>query len=255
MAPPDAYQGEVQRIMYLHLPSILTAYLSYFLVFIGSGMYLWKREKKDDLLAHAAAELGVLFTALTIIEGSIWGKPTWGVWWTWDARLTLTAILLLIYAGYLMLRSSIDDRAARRLRGGDLGDYRLSRHPADSHVGVLVAHTAPAAVDPAPRQSALGERPPGHVDRPGDQLRRLSVAVLLLIVAALSRRRDAPRDQGLAPGARGLMGPWGYVSLAYGIVWGIIVVYWFLLKRRYRAAETELNRLRSSEAAANHDKN
>ena len=75
--------------MYLHLPSILTAYLSYFLVFVGSGMYLWKREKRDDMLAHAAAELGVLFTALTIIEGSIWGRPTWGVWWTWDARLNV----------------------------------------------------------------------------------------------------------------------------------------------------------------------
>ena len=72
VAPPDAYQGEVQRIMYLHLPSILTAYLSYFLIFIGSGMYLWKREKRDDILAHSAAEIGVLFTALTIIEGSIW---------------------------------------------------------------------------------------------------------------------------------------------------------------------------------------
>ena len=109
IAPPDAYQGEVQRIMYLHLPSILTAYLSYFLVFIGSCMYLWKREKRDDILAHSAAEIGVLFTALTIIEGSIWGRPTWGVWWTWDARLTLTAILLLIYTGYLMLRSLIED--------------------------------------------------------------------------------------------------------------------------------------------------
>ena len=109
VAPPDAYQGEVQRIMYLHLPSILTAYLSYFLVFIGSAMYLWKREKRDDILAHSAAEVGVLFTALTIVEGSIWGRPTWGVWWTWDARLTLTAVLLLIYTGYLMLRSLIED--------------------------------------------------------------------------------------------------------------------------------------------------
>jgi heme exporter protein C len=108
-APPDAYQGEVQRIMYLHIPSILTAYLSFFLVFVGSCLYLWKREKRDDILAYSAAEIGVLFTALTIIEGSIWGKPTWGVWWTWDARLTLTAILLLIFAGYLMLRSLTED--------------------------------------------------------------------------------------------------------------------------------------------------
>src|SRR3989337_886108 len=109
VAPPDAYQGDTQRIMYLHIPSILIAYLSFFLVFVGSCLYLWKREKRDDILAHAAAEIGVLFTALTIIEGSIWGRPTWGVWWTWDARLTLTAILLLTYVGYLMLRSLIED--------------------------------------------------------------------------------------------------------------------------------------------------
>ena len=121
VAPSDAYQGDVQRIMYLHLPTILTAYLSYFLVFVGSGMYLWKREKRDDILAHSAAEIGVLFTALTIIEGSIWGKPTWGVWWTWDARLTLTAILLLIYIGYLMLRSLIEDESRAATAGAVLG--------------------------------------------------------------------------------------------------------------------------------------
>lgn len=108
-APPDAYQGDAQRIMYLHIPSILTAYLSFFLVFVGSCLYLWKREKRDDTLAYSAAEVGVLFTALTIIEGSIWGRPTWGVWWTWDARLTLTAVLLLIFVGYLMLRSLIEE--------------------------------------------------------------------------------------------------------------------------------------------------
>ena len=121
VAPPDAYQGEVQRIMYLHLPSILTAYLSYFLVFIGSALYLWKREKRDDILAYAAAELGVLFTALTIIEGAIWGRPTWGVWWTWDARLTLTAILLLIYAGYLMLRALTEDESRGATAAAVLG--------------------------------------------------------------------------------------------------------------------------------------
>src|SRR5690349_23415265 len=113
-APPDAYQGDVQRIMYLHIPSILTAYLSFFIVFVGSCLYLWKRERRDDILARSAAEIGVLFTALTIVEGSIWGRPTWGVWWTWDARLTLTAVLLMIFVGYLMLRSLIEeeDRAA-----------------------------------------------------------------------------------------------------------------------------------------------
>src|SRR4051794_1203009 len=82
LAPPDAYQGDVQRIMYLHIPSIIAAYVCYLIVFAGSCLYLWKRDKRDDILAHSAAEVAVLFTALTIIEGSIWGRPTWGVWWT-----------------------------------------------------------------------------------------------------------------------------------------------------------------------------
>ena len=102
-------KGKCNALCIFIFPSILTAYLSFFLVFVGSCLYLWKREKRDDILAYSAAEIGVLFTALTIIEGSVWGKPTWGVWWTWDARLTLTAILLLIFAGYLMLRSLTED--------------------------------------------------------------------------------------------------------------------------------------------------
>lgn len=120
-APPDAYQGDVQRIMYLHIPSILTAYLSFFIVFVGSCLYLWKREKRDDNLAYSAAEIGVLFTGLTIVEGSIWGKPTWGVWWTWDARLTLTAILFLIFTGYLILRSLIEEEERGAVCGAILG--------------------------------------------------------------------------------------------------------------------------------------
>ena len=120
-APPDANQGDVQRIMYLHIPSILTAYLSFFIVFVGSCLYLWKRERRDDILARSAAEIGVVFTALTIVEGSIWGRPTWGVWWTWDARLTLTAILLIIFAGYLMLRSLIEDEERGAVAGAILG--------------------------------------------------------------------------------------------------------------------------------------
>jgi heme exporter protein C len=116
-APPDAYQGDVQRIMYLHIPSIMAAYVCYFIVFVGSCLYLWKREKRDDILAKSAAEVAVLFTALTIIEGSIWGKPTWGVWWTWDARLTFTAILLMIFVGYMMLRSLIEDEERAAVAG------------------------------------------------------------------------------------------------------------------------------------------
>ncbi len=112
MVPPDAVQGDVQRIMYLHVPSIVTAYLAFSVVFCTSILYLWKRDLRFDAVAVASAEIGVIFTGITLATGTIWGKPTWGVWWTWDARLTLTAILFTIYAGYLMLRSFAEDPQA-----------------------------------------------------------------------------------------------------------------------------------------------
>jgi heme exporter protein C len=111
-APPDAVMGEVQRIMYLHVPSIMTAYVAFFVVFCASLLFLWRRDLRFDAVAVSSAEIGVVFTGITLATGSIWGKPTWGVWWTWDARLTLTAILFTIYVGYLMLRSFAEDPQA-----------------------------------------------------------------------------------------------------------------------------------------------
>lgn len=108
-APADAVQGEVQRLMYLHVPLILISYLAFFVVFVASMLYLWRRDRQYDAIAHSSVEIGVLFTALAIAVGSIWGRPTWGVWWTWDARLTTTAILLLMFLGYLMLRVLVED--------------------------------------------------------------------------------------------------------------------------------------------------
>jgi heme exporter protein C len=112
-APREAVQGNVQRIMYLHVPSVLTAYLAFGLVLLGSIAYLATRRPGWDRLAGSAGEIGVLFTGLTIVSGSIWGKPTWGTWWTWDARLTSTAVLFCVYVGYLLLRSLIEDPEAR----------------------------------------------------------------------------------------------------------------------------------------------
>jgi heme exporter protein C len=114
-APREAVQGNVQRIMYLHVPAVLTAYLAFALVFVGSVGYLLTRRPGWDRMALAAAEPGVLFTGVTIVSGSIWGKPTWGTWWTWDARLTSTAVLFLVYVGYLLLRGMVEepDRRAR----------------------------------------------------------------------------------------------------------------------------------------------
>jgi heme exporter protein C len=115
VAPPDAVQGEVQRLMYIHVPAAWLAYLSFAVVFVGSIAYLRTRRTRWDRLAGASAEIGVMFTALAIVLGSLWGKPVWGTWWTWDPRLTTTAVLLLIYIGYLAIRR-ISDNPSRRAR-------------------------------------------------------------------------------------------------------------------------------------------
>ena len=112
-APREAVQGNVQSIMYVHVPAVLTAYLAFALVLVGSIGYLASARPGWDRLAASAAELGVLFTGITIASGSIWGKPTWGTWWTWDARLTSTAILFLVYVGYLLLRAMVDEPERR----------------------------------------------------------------------------------------------------------------------------------------------
>jgi heme exporter protein C len=115
VAPPDAEQRNAQRLMYVHVPSAWLAYLAFAVVFVASIAYLRTKKTRWDRLAAASAEVGVLFTALAIALGSIWGKPIWGTWWTWDPRLTTTAILLLIYVGYLAVRR-LPDNPARRAR-------------------------------------------------------------------------------------------------------------------------------------------
>lgn len=113
MSPPDRDMGHLQKIMYVHVPAAWNMMIAYFVVAISSLLYLWRGQEKHDLLAAAAAEAGAVLTALALALGSIWGRPTWGIWWTWDARLTSTAVLLLIFVGYLSLRSFVDDPERR----------------------------------------------------------------------------------------------------------------------------------------------
>lgn len=108
--PSDRVQGISQRIFYIHVPMAWDAFLAFFFVFIGSILYLVRRSPGWDQLARAAAEIGLVFTSLVLITGSLWGKPIWGTWWSWDARMTSTLILWFIYLGYFMLRSYVSDR-------------------------------------------------------------------------------------------------------------------------------------------------
>jgi heme exporter protein C len=114
-SPPDAFQGEYVRIMYVHVPNAWVAYVAFAITCIASALYLAKRTPVYDYVAHSATELGVVFTGLALVTGSIWGRPVWGTWWTWDARLVTTAVLFFIYLGALLVRGLADDpqRGAR----------------------------------------------------------------------------------------------------------------------------------------------
>jgi len=114
-APVDSEQGVIQKILYLHAPCAMAAYLGFLLTGIGGGLYLWKRDDRLDRFAASAAEVGVFFCALVLVTGPIWGKGTWGSWWSWDLRLTVTLLLFLVYLSYLLLRSFTEgsERTAR----------------------------------------------------------------------------------------------------------------------------------------------
>lgn len=107
--PPDSFQGEVQRIFYVHMAMWLSTFTAFGLVGVASLLYLWKRTPYWDHLGRSAAELGLLFCSLGLATGCIWAKPIWGTWWTWDPRLTLTLVLWMIYAAYLLLRTLATD--------------------------------------------------------------------------------------------------------------------------------------------------
>ncbi len=109
--PTEKEMGIVQRIFYLMVPMGWLSVLSFVIIFISSILYLVKRQSKWDILASSSAEVGIVFTTLALITGSIWAKPIWGVWWTWEPRLTATLVLWLIYVAYLMVRSFTADES------------------------------------------------------------------------------------------------------------------------------------------------
>lgn len=109
VAPPDRMMGDVYRIMFVHVPSAWLALIAYTVTFIASLVYLWGSQARWDAIAEASAELGVVFNGILLVTGSIWGRPTWGVWWSWDPRLTTAAIMFFAFSGYLALRRLVDD--------------------------------------------------------------------------------------------------------------------------------------------------
>jgi len=113
VAPPETFMGEVQRIMYVHVPTAWNAMLTLTFAFGCALMFLFREDWKWDSRMEAAVEVGVVLSALLCMQGAIWAKPTWGVWWDWDPRLTTTAVMVFLFAGILALRRFVDDPLKR----------------------------------------------------------------------------------------------------------------------------------------------
>jgi heme exporter protein C len=186
-SPPDRDMGHLQKIMYVHVPAAWMAMLAFTIVFVASIAYLWRRDERYDLMAASAAEIGVVLTGLALALGSIWGKPTWGVWWTWDPRLTSTAILFLIYAGYLALRGFTDDAERRARWSAAVGILAFLNVPI-VYMSVRwwrTLHQLPSTAETVDSIYAWG-------------LRLNAIAFLLVTLYLLGRRYHAARVQRMA---------------------------------------------------------
>jgi heme exporter protein C len=115
VAPTERTMGDVQRIFYYHVPSAWTAFLLFTVNLVASVVYLVRRSAKADAVALVSAEVGVVFCTIVLVTGPIWARPVWGIWWTWDLRLTLTLVLWLIYVSYLILRKFSDSSQTPKL--------------------------------------------------------------------------------------------------------------------------------------------
>ncbi|HYA62705.1 MAG TPA: cytochrome c biogenesis protein [Candidatus Sulfotelmatobacter sp.] len=123
VAPTERTMGDIQRIFYFHVGSAWAAMDAFFVCFIANLLYVWKRQQKYDSLAVSCAEVGLVLTTVVLITGPIWAKPVWGIYWTWDARLTSTFVLWLLYISYLLLRSLIEEADRRALLSALFGIF------------------------------------------------------------------------------------------------------------------------------------
>jgi heme exporter protein C len=115
VAPTERTMGTIQRIFYIHVPSAWTGLTAFFICFVANLFYVFRRQPPWDWLAVSAAEVGLAFTTVVLITGPVWAHPVWGIWWTWDARLTSTFVLWLLYVSYLLLRTLVEEPDRRAL--------------------------------------------------------------------------------------------------------------------------------------------
>jgi len=195
-APPDRFQGNLQRLMYVHVPAAWLAFFAFGLALLGSVGWLRTRQDRFDRLAASSAEVGVFFTGLAIVLGSIWGKPVWGVWWTWDPRLVTTALLFFVDLGYLALRRATPDPARRARRSAIFGVVAFVQVPI-VHLSVLwwrSLHQPPTVLRP-------GDPTIDHVMLAALML-NLAAFTALFAVLLRSRMRLATAEQAVETAER-----------------------------------------------------
>lgn len=122
-APTEQTMGDVQRIFYYHVSSAWTAFLLFTINFVASVVYLIRRSAPADAVAVVTAEVGVVFCTVVLVTGPLWARPVWGIWWTWDARLTSTFVLWLLYVSYLLLRTLVEEPDRRALLSALFGIF------------------------------------------------------------------------------------------------------------------------------------
>jgi heme exporter protein C len=170
--PIEAHQGAAQKIFYLHVPAAVAALLAFSLVGAASVLYLWLQDSRLDRFAAASAEVGVVLCAVVLITGPIWGKPIWGTWWTWDARLTLTLFEFFLFVGYIALRTSVHEPSERARFSAVVGIMGMLLVPF-IHLSVYIFPTLhPKPIVFKPSEPSL----------PAEMLWTLGVSVLVFIV-------------------------------------------------------------------------
>ena len=197
--PPDRLQGFAQKIFYVHLPSAWVAFLAFGLTAFAGAFWLFTKDDRLDRFAESSAEVGVIFTTGVLVSGPLWGKPIWGAWWVWDARLTLTLFLWFLYVGYLVLRGAVDDRTARARYSAVVGILGALLIPF-IHLSVYLfrtQHPMPIVANPA------------GIQMPAVMIKTLFLALgafTLLYIALVRARmklaveRDALHDHATAEG-------------------------------------------------------
>jgi heme exporter protein C len=194
--PTEADQGIVQRIFYFHVACAWVAFAAFGLVAICGILYLWLGQQVFDDLGYAAAETGMVFCTLVLITGSLWAKPIWGAWWTWDSRLTTTFILWLLYGGYLMLRAMGDDTPQIARFGAVIGIVAAADVPV-----IIVSVRLWRTIHPAvliTRQGGHGLEDPRMVATLLVSLTAFTVLFLWLMMVRVALLRSGARLRDLA---------------------------------------------------------